>query len=60
VPLAFIGFWEFLILIAVIALAFGSARFVRTGRALGRGAKELKRELKRGDAPPRSEPDRPD
>jgi TatA/E family protein of Tat protein translocase len=53
---AFIGLWEFLILIAVIALVFGTARFTAAGRALGRGAKEFKRGIRGGQKPPELPP----
>lgn len=41
-PLAFIGPWEALILIAIIVFLFGAKRFAAAGRSLVRGARELK------------------
>ncbi len=42
---AFIGPWEFLLLVLIIAFLFGARRFTSAGRALGRGAKEFKRSV---------------
>jgi TatA/E family protein of Tat protein translocase len=46
--LAFLGPWDFVIIVVVIALVFGSRRIGRTVRALGHGGRELKRGY-RGD-----------
>jgi TatA/E family protein of Tat protein translocase len=49
VVLATLGPWQVLILVVVIVLLFGTARFGRAFRGLVRGGKEFKRELKGGD-----------
>lgn len=55
-----VGFWQIVLVIAVIALVFGSKRLPDTARALGRSMRILKSEaaaLKREkDSPAESEP----
>jgi Sec-independent protein translocase protein TatA len=41
--LAFLGPWDFVIIIAVVLFVFGTARFGRTFRALKQGGREFKR-----------------
>ena len=48
---ASIGLWEFVILVGIILLVFGTARFTAAGKALGRGAREFKRSIRGGDKP---------
>jgi TatA/E family protein of Tat protein translocase len=43
--LALLGAWDFVILIVVVALLFGSRRMARALRALGTGGREFKRGL---------------
>jgi Sec-independent protein translocase protein TatA len=49
---AWLGPWQFLILVGIIALIVGTARFTRTWRALKAGGKELKRGWKGDDREP--------
>jgi sec-independent protein translocase protein TatA len=46
--LALLGLWDFVIIVVVIVLVFGSRRIGRAFRALGVGGREFKRGL-RGD-----------
>jgi TatA/E family protein of Tat protein translocase len=52
VTLALLGPWDFVILIVVIALLFGSRRMARAIRALGSGGREFKRGLRGQDELP--------
>jgi Sec-independent protein translocase protein TatA len=50
---AFLGPWDFVIIIAVFLFIFGTARFSRTFRALKTGGREFRRGLrKRDELPP--------
>jgi Sec-independent protein translocase protein TatA len=49
---AFLGPWDFLIILAVIVFVFGTARFGRTLRALKWGGKEFKRGVRGEDELP--------
>jgi TatA/E family protein of Tat protein translocase len=51
--LALLGPWDFVILIVVIALLFGSRRMARAMRALGAGGREFKRGIRGEDELPR-------
>lgn len=53
--LALFGPWDFVIIVAVIALVFGTRPFVRALRSLKSGGRELKRGLRGDDElpPPR-------
>jgi TatA/E family protein of Tat protein translocase len=51
--LALLGPWDFVILVVVIALLFGSRRMARALRALGAGGRELKRGIRGEDELPR-------
>jgi Sec-independent protein translocase protein TatA len=52
---AWLGPWQFLILVAVIVFVFGTARFGRSLRALKQGGKEFKRGLRgKDELPPTS------
>ena len=51
--LALIGPWDFVIIVVVVALFFGSKRIGRTFRALGAGGREFKRGIHgKDDLPP--------
>jgi len=54
--LALLGPWDFVIIVAVIVLVFGSRRVGRAIRALGSGGREFKRGIRGEDElrPPRS------
>jgi sec-independent protein translocase protein TatA len=57
--LALLGPWDFVIIIAVIVLVFGSRRIGRTIRSLGSGGREFKRGIRGEDQlppPPNPEP----
>ncbi len=47
--LAFLGPWDVVIIVAVIAFVFGTKPFARTLRSLKSGGRELKRELRGED-----------
>jgi Sec-independent protein translocase protein TatA len=49
---AFIGPWDFVIIIAVFLFVFGTARFGRTFRALKTGTREFKRGIRGKDELP--------
>ncbi len=49
---AFLGPWDFVIVIGVIALVFGTARFGRAFRALKAGGREFKRGIRGKDELP--------
>jgi TatA/E family protein of Tat protein translocase len=49
---AFIGPWDFVIILAVIVLVFGTARFGRALRALKTGGREFKRGIRGKDELP--------
>jgi Sec-independent protein translocase protein TatA len=49
---AFIGPWDFVIILAVILFLFGTARFGRTLRALKAGGREFKRGIRGKDELP--------
>jgi Sec-independent protein translocase protein TatA len=54
---AFIGPWDFVIIIAVFLFIFGTARFGRTLRALKTGGREFKRGIRgKDELPPPTEP----
>jgi sec-independent protein translocase protein TatA len=58
VTLALLGPWDFVIILVVIVLIFGSRRIGRAVRALGQGGRELKRGLRSEEKPlppPRSD-----
>jgi Sec-independent protein translocase protein TatA len=46
---AFLGPWDFVIIVAVIVFVFGTARFGRTFRALKSGGREFKRGIRGKD-----------
>jgi Sec-independent protein translocase protein TatA len=46
---AFLGLWDFVIIIAVVVFVFGTARFGRTFRALKQGGREFKRGVRGKD-----------
>lgn len=53
-----IGFWQILVILAVVLLLFGANRLPRLARSLGSSLTEFKKGLKDGDAeesPPRLE-----
>ncbi len=50
--LALLGPWDFVIIVVVIALLFGSRRIGRAFRALGVGGREFKRGLRGKDELP--------
>jgi TatA/E family protein of Tat protein translocase len=54
--LALLGAWDFVILIVVVALLFGSRRMARALRALGAGGREFQRGIRGEDKlpPPKS------
>jgi sec-independent protein translocase protein TatA len=58
--LALLGAWDFVIIVVVIVLVFGSRRIGRAMRALGSGGREFKRGIRGEDrlppppAPPKS------
>ena len=43
------GLWDFVIIIAVIVIIFGTARFGRAFRGLKAGGREFKRGIRRED-----------
>jgi Sec-independent protein translocase protein TatA len=49
---AFIGPWDFVIILAVFVFLFGTARFGRTLRAMKQGGKEFKRGIRSKDELP--------
>jgi TatA/E family protein of Tat protein translocase len=49
---AFLGPWDFLIILAVIVFVFGTARLGRTLRALKTGGREFKRGIRGKDELP--------
>ncbi len=49
-----IGFWQLLIVLAVLLLLFGSSRLPKMARSLGQSLTEFKRGLK--ETPPSDEP----
>jgi TatA/E family protein of Tat protein translocase len=49
--LALLGPWDFVIIVGVLLLVFGTARFGAVLRGLGRGGRELKRELRDENEP---------
>jgi Sec-independent protein translocase protein TatA len=49
---AFLGPWDFVIIVGVILLVFGTARFGRTFRALKAGGREFKRGIRGKDELP--------
>jgi TatA/E family protein of Tat protein translocase len=49
---AFLGPWDFVIILVVIVLVFGTARFGRTLRALKVGGREFKRGIRGKDELP--------
>ena len=50
--LAFLGPWDFVIIVAVIALIFGTRPFARALRSLKSGGRELKRGISDDDELP--------
>jgi Sec-independent protein translocase protein TatA len=52
IVIAFIGPWDFVIIVAVIAFVFGTRPFMRALRSLKSGGKELKRGLRGEDELP--------
>jgi Sec-independent protein translocase protein TatA len=58
VLVAFLGPWDFVIIIAVVVFVFGTARFGRTFRALKQGGREFKRGVRGGkdELPPPQSP----
>ncbi len=50
--LAMLGPWDFVIIVVVIVLLFGSRRIGRAFRALGTGGREFKRSLRGKDELP--------
>ncbi len=52
-----VGPWEVVILLVILVLLFGTGRFIAAGKALGRSAKDFKREVTREEPePPRELP----
>jgi Sec-independent protein translocase protein TatA len=49
---AYFGFWDFVIILAVIVFVFGTARFGRAFRALKAGGREFKRGIRGKDELP--------
>lgn len=50
---AFLGPWDFVIIVGVLLLVFGTARFGRALRALKSGGREFKRGIRGEDELPR-------
>ena len=46
---AVLGLWDIVIIVGILLLVFGTARFGRAFRSLKAGGKELKREITRGE-----------
>jgi Sec-independent protein translocase protein TatA len=53
--LAFLGPWDFVIIVAVVAFLFGMRPFARALRSLKSGGRELKRGIRGDDELPPSE-----
>lgn len=53
----FIGPVEAVLLFVVILLLFGSKRFVRAAKSLGRGAREFRKSIRGEDERPKLPPD---
>jgi TatA/E family protein of Tat protein translocase len=54
-PVGFLGPWDFVIILVVAVLLFGTARFGRALRALKTGGREFKRGIRgKDELPPRT------
>lgn len=51
--------WEFLLVLAVVALLFGSSQLPKLARSMGQASKEFRHGLEHGDDDPAADPPTP-